>query len=232
MARERKRETPESLMGVYTPLHAAPAMMHFLSSDLDSFGTLNPIKYSQTGFKEATLMDGLVVAPQGYYLRMTATLLFNIYLAVNNLHVGRATFRPDERIMEAFGGTIPAGYYMSRDANGRLVKIPMEDAVARGIIPAPLNTFQVIQHLQQAGGLQFDINAIHFAFVQQIVLLNSYAYEYLRSNPTYAQVAGGLRRQDIVDAMIDDYYTAKRVHREWKNIREEKIRAERAQTRR
>lgn len=169
-------------------------------------------------------MDGLAVAHQGYYLRMTATLLFSIYLAVNKLHVGRTTFRPDEKIMEAFGGTIPAGYYMTRDANRRLVKIPMEQAVEQGIIPAPFNTFQVIQQLQQGGGLQFDINAINFAFVQNIIALNSYGLDYLRSDPTYAQVAEGLRRQDIVDAMIDDYY--KRVYREWKNIRDEKLREE------
>jgi hypothetical protein len=161
------RGDPSKFSGIYSPIFATDALRTFFTSKPENFSIhrkddlallqsyLNALstqpEYSDPEFKTKVeravtvaqnLIPNLYKVQQGFLLRNTCTMLFFIYAKANHLHEDNAQFVHSDAVMDAsFGGNIPAMHFILPDAQ----KIYMEQAVASGVISAPLSTYDVIR---------------------------------------------------------------------------------------
>lgn len=220
VSRKKVRETvlPESFSGTYTPVYAGPALQHFFNAAPGNFGPLNPLEAAQTQVAGAALMDQLVMAKQGYLLRNTSTMLFYIYAHAQQLQAeDNAQFtRADEVMIEAFGGDIPAAFYSYKGADGKTVKVTMNEAINRGVLVDPINTFQAIQQVHP------DFNPARFNtyFFQNIAASNYYSRAALLDDTNLVAAAEALEQADVRQAMLDEHTVVKQVSAQWKELLE------------
>ena len=232
VALKRKRETikPESFKGTYTPVYAGPALQTFFTAAPGNFGPLHPLTAAQTGVAGQALMDSLPMVQQGYLLRNTNTLLFYIYAHANQLQseIDSRFARSDDVMNQAFGGQIPAALYAVADADGKQVKFTMDQAVASGYIPAPMNTYQVIaeKRTRDIGRNDFDPNNFNTYFYQNISSYNYYPKSILQQ-PEFKNAADALARADMRQQMLNEFYIVKGVSAEWKAVLEPTRKAKR-----
>jgi hypothetical protein len=186
------------------------ALQYFLTADPGRFGPFDPKEGGNA------LMTYLPMASQGYALRSTIIKLFYIYFNANNLEDQQnAQFiQSDDLMNAAFGGDIPAGFYPFRWSDGKLDKMPMDQAVSRGFIPAPINTYQVIQ----ATHTDFDPGRFNKYFTQNIAAANYYSSVDI---PTL-EINQALERDDIRAAMFQEYKIVKDVSAKWQAIARER----------
>lgn len=150
-------ESPEKLAATYTHKYLGEALQYFFSrAVMNLYDGNNPVN----------ILDYCPMLKQGHALSTTSVAVFALYSRINGLMRGRYVV-PDAIMVEAFGGTIPAYYYMDAAR-----KIPMEQALSDGLIDTPLNTFQAIQIRSP----QFNPNSFGFYFYQNMITLNSFNY--------------------------------------------------------
>lgn len=220
---------PESLSGTYTPVFAADALRAFFTAAPGNFGPLGPKEAAATQQPGAALMESLQMASQGYLLRNTSTMLFYIYAHANGLQAeDNAQFaRSDDIMMQAFGGQIPAAFLSYRGADGKPVKISMNEAVRQGIVQAPLNTYQAIASLYPVGTTNLKGQDVGFRperfntyYYQNIAAANYYSKAALAADPALADAAAALARPDVRQAMLNEHNVVKQVSEEWHDLLE------------
>lgn len=220
VSRKKTREPvrPESFSGTYTPVYAGPALQRFFNAAPGNFGPLNPIEAAKTQVAEAGLMDQLDMAKQGYLLRNTSTMLFYIYAHAQNLQAqDNAQFaRADDVMNEAFGADIPAAFYSYRGADGKTIKVPMNEAINSGVIKDPLNTFQVIQQMHP----DFNPDRFNTYFFQNIAAANYYSRAALLQDTNLVQAAKALDRADVRQSMLEEHNMVKAVSAQWHELLE------------
>lgn len=201
---------PESFSGTYTPVYAGEALRS-LFNPANNFGALHPAQGGDP------LIASLGMATQGYLLRNTSTMLFYIYAHANELQAAdNAQFASsDQAMMTAFGGKIPAAFY-SYKQGGKSVKVPMEQAVAQGLIRAPLNTYDVIRVSHPT----FNPARFNTYFYQNIAASNYYSKAALAAEPALAAAAEALAQDDVRQAMLAEHNLVKQVSAEWHDILE------------
>lgn len=218
---------PESFSGTYTPVYAGEALKYFFTAAPQNFGPLHPIEAVRTQQAGQALMDNLPMVREGFLLRNTSTMLFYIYAhAYVDPETGEqglqakdnAQFaRSDDVMMTAFGGNIPAAFYAFRGQDGKPAKITMAQAIQQGVVQAPgLNTYQVIQVTRP----DFNPNRFNTYFYQNIAAANYYSKAALAADPTLVEVAEGLQRPDIRQAMLNEHNLVKTVSAEWHELLE------------
>lgn len=199
--------------------------------DHANFGPVSPLNYQRTGDR-TLLLDSLQVAQQGYMLRSTATELIWLYIVANGLqNLNNGTVGYDTNFTHCFGDLIPAVYYAYRDANGRTERMIMTDALAQGLITAPMNTYQVLRNIHP----ELDIDAISPFYFHSIVSFNVQSAKQLEGQPEFAPVIAALGDAAVRQAMLQDYHIVKQALAEWKEIFKptyETARTKKRQTRR
>jgi len=232
----RPAAKPSDFTGTYIPVYASQALLEFFTAAPGNFGPLHPIQATQTGQPGAALMDSLQMVRQGYLLRNTATMLFFIYAHANQLQAeDNAQYsKADQVMMTAFGGQIPAAFYSYMGADGKVVKVPMNQAVSQGLITAPVNTFQAITQLYPPGtrnkkgeDVGFRTDRFNTYYYQNIAAANYYSRTVLAAFPEFAEVAVALRQNDVLQSMLDEHTLVKAVSDEWHQLLEPGRRAQR-----
>jgi hypothetical protein len=169
-SRKNKRSTrndPSKFSGIHSPIFATEALQSFFTSNEQNFSIYRPDdrallqnylnelatqpEYQKDDFRNKVnqivgvaqnLMQHLPKVQQGFLLRNTCTMLFFIYAKANHLFEDNAQFVHADNVMNtAFGGKISAMHFVLPDGN----KTYMQTAVDNGLIPAPLNTYDVIR---------------------------------------------------------------------------------------
>lgn len=216
--KSREQVRPESFSGTYTPVYAGAALQRFFTAQPGNFGPLAPKQAAATQQAGAALMDQLPMIRDGYLLRNASTMLFYIYAHANQLQDPQnAQFaRSDAVMMDAFGGQIPAAFYSYKGADNKTAKVPMEQAVQQGLIPGPLNTYDVIRQSYPT----FDPNRFNTYYYQNIAAANYYSKAALAANPALAAAADALARDDVRQAMLNEHNIIKQVSAEWHDLLE------------
>jgi len=217
VSKKKTREPgrPESFSGVYAPVYAGPALVQFFTAAPEKFGPLHPLEAAITQVAGEALMTQLRYVSEGYLLRNTITMLFYIYAHNNNLQDPQnAQFaRSDDVMTAAFGGEVPATFYVYRGNDGKKVKIPMEQAVSEGLVTAPMNTYQVVQ-LSHPDFNPARFNTYHY---QGIASVNYYSKDVLANQPA---LVDALQRGDVRAAMLQEHTIVKGVSAEWHELLE------------
>lgn len=116
-------------------VHIGDPLLMFLTSAPERFGVVNPeyvIRALNDGQSPLVhyLIDELPLLKQCYTLIDSLQNLMMLYLEINLEYLWRThKIYLDHYMDEFFGGRISAPYYISRQG-----KIPMDDAVKRGLI--------------------------------------------------------------------------------------------------
>ena len=241
MSKKKPREKvrPDSFKGTYTPVYAGDALVEFFSRDPKRFGSVDVAGGTNTG---GNIMDQLPLAKAGYLLRNTITMLFYIYAHNNNLQdpENAQIAKSDDYMTAAFGGNIAATFYSSRGSDGKISKIPMDQAVRDGLIDGPWNTYEVISDLYPAGtrnkkgqDVAFNKDRFNTYYYQNIAAANYYSktamVEAVKNNVpenigTEAQyLADPANRQ----AMLREHTLVKAFSAEWHDVLEPDRKAKR-----
>lgn len=191
------------LIGNYTPVIIGQALQYFITHG--DFGT---VFLPENPNISVPLGNLLVLAKQGYVFRDTILALLNIYVKVHNLKNGE-NIHSDNFMMEIFGGVIPAVNY-EYSPNRRTVRLSMDVAVERGIIPTPLNTYQLLSILDPpgefnsfGGELGFHPENIKPVYLNKIADLNYYSENQL-DDPRFAEVKRALTNNDILNELRNE----------------------------
>lgn len=235
VSRKKTRDPvlPENFSGTYTPVYAAEALRHFFTAAPQNFGPLNPLQWVTTHQPGAAwnlpqgagLMENLGMVQQGYLLRNTTTMLFYIYAHAMDLQnaANAQLARSDNVMNEAFGGAIAAAFYSYPDPSGRtkktksgdqvpvILKTTMAQALAQGLIAAPLNTYDVIRVTHP------DFNPAQFNtyYYQNIAAANYYSRAALLADPDLAVAGEALQQDNVRQAMLNEHNIVKQVSAEW-----------------
>ncbi|CAH6421701.1 Hypothetical protein HVR_LOCUS1340 [uncultured virus] len=231
VSKKKTREAvlPESFSGTYTPVYAGEALRDFFNAAPGNFGPLGPKQAAATQQAGQALMDSLQMVRQGYLLRNTSTMLFYIYAHTNTLQdVNNAQYaRSDDVMMHAFGGQIAAAFYSYRGVDGKIAKLSMAQAVAQGIIPNAMNTYQVIAAIyppgtrnQKGEDVGFRPDRFNTYYYQNIAAANYYSKAALTADPALADAATALARADVRQAMLNEHNIVKNVSAEWHDLLE------------
>lgn len=169
----REHVSPDTFTGTYTPAYAGEALKYFFNN-----GDFGPADPKSSGKK---LMDSLEYVKKGYLLRNTTTMLFYIYTHHNKLQVpGQGQFtKPDKLFKHAFGGKIPATYYVTKTDQGKQLKMLMKRAVMKeedgGLddVKKPMNTFEVIANGAEEN--RFHADKFNVYFYQNIAAANYFS---------------------------------------------------------
>ena len=223
--RVRQPIQPETLQGVYTPVYFGDALMHFVNAQPENFGPIDPVNALATQQPRTALMDSLPLIRQGYSLRNSITMLFYIYVYVNQLQnpQNAQLTRSDQVMRAAFDGQIPASFYSYRDENGRSTKITMNQAVTQGLISGPMNTYDVIRQTYP----DFRSASFNTYYFQNIASLNYYSRANLLADPVLQPAAAFFDDPNIQAAMVREHQTIKDVIARWQEVLEPQRRAAR-----
>jgi hypothetical protein len=238
----RKPAVPGDFKATYTPVFAAEALREFFSRQGGAgFGVLNPLGADATA-QGGALMDQLALVKQGYLLRNTCTMLFYVYARQNQLQAENAQLTRSDDLMNAvFGNDIPAAFWsidtlvgQTRDDAGNLVnkynktKVRMEDAVAQGLISAPMNSYQVVEtKFPFANGEGFDpqnktgqnpSGNFNTYFYQNIASLNQFNRTALRADPALAATADFIDQAATRQAMLAEHDIVKQTSAQWTEL--------------
>lgn len=117
------------------------------------------------------LMGLFSLVKSGYALISTIDNVLSLYFTIHDLYlINKQGIKPDKLFIESFAGDIPSKMYIHFD-NNRADYISMTDAVNYGLINEPINSYQLIEKLQN----QED----NFPFIKQ-----SYFNDDIVSNQT------------------------------------------------
>jgi len=222
--RVREHIPADSLSGVYTPVYAGEALTTFFSLAPQNFGLKNG------GTEPLISATSLTMAQQGYLLRNTTTMLFYIYAHAMDLQEGNnAQYARSDAVMDqAFGGDIPAAFYVypepsnktKKNKSGKvspvLLKVTMDQAVAMGLIPRSLNTYDMIKVAHP----DFTPDRFKTYSYQNIAAANYFSKAALSADPNLAIPAGALGTKEVRAAMLEEHNIVKEVSAEWRNLLE------------
>ena len=184
-------------------------IMTFFTTDSKRFGYIKPSKVFKSGIRDEGLMSVLPILHKGYLTVRYITRLFELYILINMKN--EIIFKSDDIMDYAFGGDIPAVFYLYRDENGTLYKMPMTYALEQRLISHPLNTYEVIKNVVYG----FNKNKFNRTYITYIISANSYylndliepypgAYDSTTFN-TLEQIISHLEKHDIRTALEDEY---------------------------
>lgn len=190
-----------TLVDIYTPVHAGEALHQFFTASPERFGTK----------ADDLLMNQLPMVQQRYLLRNSSMLLLYTYSYNNSLHdcTDRRFIYPDEIIMTAFGGNIPAAAYMYKDEQGKSHKVHMDSAVSQGLIPKPMNTFEVIKTMYP----EFDPKRFRTLFFLTMAMLNYHTAKSLQLDENLLPVLEVMQQENVKEAMRGEYEILKTISR-------------------
>ncbi len=208
----RKQSVPESFSGTYTPVFAADALIKFFNMSPEKFGSIRPAQSAKE-----RLMDYLPCLKSGYFLKNSATMLFFIYAHENKLQdeTNGSLAKSDNVLNHVFGGQIPSAFYRYIGPDGKKVKITMKDAIEKGLITKPLNTFDVIKAVDP----KFDPNRFNTYFFQNMAGNNIYSGDFL-NKPELADIATALNKEEIRNAMLQEHNYIKQASLDWATLTE------------
>lgn len=220
------RPGPESLKATYTPIFAGPALTTFFQKGGKNFGPLHPLEWKKTGNFGDSLMSKLTLAPQGFLLRNTCTMLFFIYAHAQNLQEPEnAQFTHFDPVMTEAFTKMNAVWFTN--GNG---KISMEKAVAQKLVPKPLTTEEVIRVKRpefnadhtailklkpEDSAKQIYRKAFNNYFFQCLASNNYYSKANLADDPAFAQHLAALKQPEYEAKMIEEHSIVHAVATEW-----------------
>jgi len=215
---------PETLKGTYTPIYAGPVLRAFFENS-NGFGPLDPAQWKATGVMGVKLMDSLPYAKQGFMLRNTLTMLFFLYARTMDLQEAEnAQFSHFDEVMRKVFTEMSASFYT---ANG-VAKIPMEEAVKKGLVTVPMTTQDVIRLKRPTfndektpiikdapEGKQVYRKAFQNYFFQLLASNNYYSKANLKEEAEYAPVLEALNKTEVTDQMIAEHNIVREVAMKW-----------------
>lgn len=257
----KTRGNPSAFNGTYTPAFAGPTLISFFNDEEANFGPVNPQMTQQLAdmfdYKgdvpedveyepDDMLINKLPLLKEGYFLRNTSTLLFNIYVFANYLQdkENGQYASADDVMNKYFGGEFPASFFSYKDDEA-ITKIPMDEALTKRLIDQPINTYDAVSSVYPLGqkqdkkGIDAGFNPARFKtyFFQNITAANYYSKKDLRSNPALAEQNDYIKSDVAKVQMLEEHDLVKQVSIEWKKLyaiarkeHKDKIRAERAKT--
>jgi hypothetical protein len=215
---------PETLKGTYTPIYAGPVLQAFFEAK-NGFGPLDPAKWKNTKVMGALLMDSLPYAQKGFMLRNTLTMLFFLYVRTMDLQEPEnAQFSHFDEVMKKVFVDMPASFYT---ANG-VTKIPMDEAIAKGLTKEVLSTQDIIR-LKRPNfnsektpiikdapeGKQVYKKAFENYYFQLLASNNYYSKANLKEDTKYSEVLGALNQTAVTDQMIAEHNIVREVAVKW-----------------
>lgn len=270
VSKKKAREpgNPATFSGTYAPIFAGPALRTFFTAGAAGFGPKNPYylvpdangqtPVPQPGSEDydanapgglVQLMGQLPYVQQGFLLRNTCTMLFYIYAHASQLQDqnNAQNVHSDEVMNAAFGGDIPASFFSSKvqGQKGKIQKVLMPQAVASGLVPGPINTYEVISRSYPANNMavkpekRFNPANFNSFFFQNIAAPNYFsfdsateAYKYAGQYQPYAElenVPATLQDAGVRAQMRAEHDLVKAVSAAWKAILEPGRKAKRAE---
>lgn len=145
-----------------TPIQVGPALQCLLDHN-DYFGPRDPLRIITHDYLEP-LMNSLPHARNGLMLRGIMYTLLALYAKNNSLTRPRNQFASDAIMEHCFGGNIPVQHIV---INRNLLS--MSDALDRGLIAYPLNTFEEMNHIYP----NFNPDNFNITHLMELVYLNS-----------------------------------------------------------
>lgn len=222
---------PESLRSTYAPVYVGESLAQFFSA-VNGFGRVNP-----TDGNSPSLMASLSAAPQRLFLRNTVAMLFYAYSRENNLYdqANGQFVSPDQHMMDSFT-RFSAEFYLGL---GMKKKIPMAEAIQRGLVPAGgASTFQILQSITQGRtkkakegkapeDISFNPQRFYSFYYQSIAALNYFSHDMLAAAGMAAQAAAtdkpaaGGALSPIQQAMVNDHNLVAQASRIYAEAREQ-----------
>jgi hypothetical protein len=219
---------PTSLKGTYTPIFAGEVLIEFFKQ-ANNFGPLDVAKWKETGVLGETVMSQLPYASQGYMLRNTLTMLFFLYVRSQELQEpenGQYSHMDDH--MRKVFTELPAAFYT---ADG-VAKMPMDEAIKKGHIKAPLSTQDVIRlkakhknfNTEKTPILKLKPEEAHKQiyrkaypnfFFQLLASNNYYSKKNLENDPARAEILASLVREDVSAQMVHEHNVVHEISARW-----------------
>lgn len=135
-------------------------------------------------FDLAGEIPSLPLLSNGFVLQAAALDLLWIYVWQHQLVEG-GTIHSDAWMDEVFGGDIMAGFHLGETIDGRLLTIPMDQAMDYNRIITGTNTYDTIQaYSSDFCPLKFDRK-----FLKSIVMANLYSFGRICEDPYIEDVA-------------------------------------------
>jgi len=218
------KSNPDTLKGTYTPIYAGTVLRTFFEA-VDGFGPLDPAAWKQTKVMGPKLMDALPYARRGFMLRNTLTMLFFLYARTMDLQEKEnAQFSHFDDVMRKVFTEMPAAFYTAEG----VPKIPMDDAVKKKLISAPLSTVEVIKLKRPAFNdkrtpiikdapedKQIYREAFNNYFFQLLASNNYYSKANLKENPDHAPILNALNQTEITQQMIAEHNIVRDTAMNW-----------------
>lgn len=164
----------------------------FLQTELEYFfaNAIMPLHFNNIVIN---FLDYFPMLKQGYALTRTVREVMRMYAITRDLE-SIYEFRPDELMMAAFNGNIPAYKYKWGNPG-----ITMQDAVKRGLTPIYLNSFQVLEKEANAEGNNFNPNIVDINDLRTIILLNCVS---LWNDPEFQRY---IQNEDFANSLQDEH---------------------------
>lgn len=235
---------PETLAGVFTPVYAAPALQAFFNTRTENFGAEDPtiggaalmdnLPLVKQGFmlrNTSTMLFFIYARAQNLQDTENAQL-------VTSDEVMNAVFdSQDPALAAAFYSYALPGMFKTKerkqkdaagnfvkDAAGnnvmevvqepKLAKITMAEAVASGMLAAPISTYEGIRRLYPDFNPAAQFNTYFF---QNIAAANYYSKAFL-VGPALEAIREQLDRDDVRQAMLDEHTLVKQVSEKWRTL--------------
>ena len=215
---------PDTLKGTYTPIYAGTVLREFFKAD-EGFGPLEPAEWKKTGIMGTKLMDSLPYAKQGFMLRNTLTMLFFLYARTKDLQeVENAQFTHFDDVMKRVFTEMEAAFYTTDG----VAKMPMGDAVKKGLIKTPLSTQDVIRLKRpEFNGEKTPIikdapedkqiyrKSFQNYYFQLLASNNYYSKQNLKDNVEHAPILEALTEKQYTDQMIVEHNIVRETAIKW-----------------
>jgi len=222
MIEYHQKYKPFKLKGTYAPIYTGPVLQAFFEAS-NGFGPLDPISWKKNSVMGPLLMDTLPYVKQGYMLRNTLTILFFLYVRTMDLQEPEnSQYSHYDNVMEKIFTEMNAEFYTTDG----VLKIPMVDAVAKGLIKAPLSTQDVIRLKRPEFNdkrtaiirdapedKQIYREAFPNYFFQLLASRNYFSKEDLKENDNYFKILETLEK--VTNQMILEHNIVKETSLKW-----------------
>lgn len=225
------RQSAYKLNDTLSPIYFGNPLIIFVTEKQERFGPLDPIKWKGTGVFGDSLMSQLPLLSKGFVLQTSWTSLFTIYLICNGLEEpeNSAFCHFDDFMTKVFIDT-SATFYV--EYYGR-IRIPMEEAIRRGLLTEPISTQNVIRISNPE--FNTDMTAIcrmskidpsnpsdwlyREAFAcsnfMRFLFINSFYEEDMVGNAEYVDIWNFLQQSDTKEQLIKESHTIDQTLSEW-----------------
>jgi len=217
---------PKSGKRHYAIMYAGPCVYEFFNEDYKRFGYIEPFN-KNSGY----LMDRLPMLRQGFFYKITISIILPIYFKANNIEIKNTDSEQsmvpnDPYFKKFFCGKMPAVFFFHKNHssdkdNKKREKLFMEQAIEEGLVNKPLNTLDVIKKCNEPNKRCYPLS-----FNNDIGTANNYSFEDLdnldEENNYERKVISNLKKSknpEIQEKIHEEYQILKEVSTSYKNLK-------------